>query len=327
MPAKRRSTDKRAAPEKGATGKPLRGRVALVAGATRGAGRGIACMLGEAGATVYCTGRSVRGSPATPGRPETIEETAERVDSLGGRGVAVRVDHRREDEVRELIARVGSEQGRLDVLINNLFGAPVDEWRPFWKLTVSKGLGMLENALHSHIITCRHAVALMLRRKRGLIVETTDGHLPGYRPPLLFDLANFSKYRLAYAMAVELRKHGIAALALTPGYMRTEAILDHWGVTEENWREGAKRDPHFIASESPSYVGRAVAALAADPKVLAKTGRVFTSAGLAKEYGFTDLDGRQPDTYRYFEEIGHPHFRGVKAFDDGFYEYWGGLSG
>jgi NAD(P)-dependent dehydrogenase (short-subunit alcohol dehydrogenase family) len=327
MPAKRKATAKKKAPGESAGPKPLQGRVALVAGATRGVGRGIACMLGEAGAVVYCTGRSVRGSPATPGRPETIEETAEMVNRFGGRGVAVQVDHTREEQVRELIVRVRSEEGRLDVLVNDLFGPSVDEWRPFWKLSIAKGLRMLENALHSHIITSRHAVPLMLERKRGLVVEITDGDLPGYRQQLFFDLANFSKYRLAYAMAIELRKHGITALALTPGYTRTEAVLDHWGVTEANWQDGAKKDPHFISSETPFYVGRAVAALAADPKVAAKSGRVLTSWGLAEEYGFSDLDGRQPHWDRYMKEIDHPYFRGAKRFDDGFYEYWGGLSG
>jgi NAD(P)-dependent dehydrogenase (short-subunit alcohol dehydrogenase family) len=308
----------------------LTGHVAVVAGATRSAGRGIACMLGEAGATVYCTGRSVRGSPPTSGvyagRPETIEETAEMVTRFGGRGIAVQVDHTREEQVRDLMARVRAEQGRLDVLVNNLFGIAVDEWKPFWELTLSRGFLMLQNALHSHIITCRHAVPLMLERKQGLIVETTDGNLPVYRGQLFFDLANFSKYRLVYAMAVELRPHGITVLALTPGYMRTEYALDSLGVTEANWQEGAKKDPSFIASETPFYVGRAVAALAADPKIGAKTGRVFTSWGLAAEYGFTDRDGRQPDLDKYMQEIDHPQFRGVKRFDDAFYQYWSGVA-
>ncbi len=327
MPAKRKPAAKKKSPAKSAREKPLQDKVALVAGATRGAGRGIACMLGEAGATVYCTGRSVRGSPATPGRPETIEETAEMVERHGGRGIAVQADHRREDQVRAVVERIQSEQGRLDVLVNTLFGAPVDDWgKPFWKLSYTKGLQMLENALHAHILTSILAVPLMVQRKHGLVVETTDGNLPGYRPPFFFDLANFSKYRIAYAMGYELRKHGVTVVALTPGYMRSEAVLDHWGVTEANWRDGAKKDPHFIASETPFFVGRAVAALAADPKVHAKTGKVFTAGALAVEYGFTDMDGTQPDAYKYFKEIDHPHFRGVKEFDDGFYEYLGGLS-
>jgi NAD(P)-dependent dehydrogenase (short-subunit alcohol dehydrogenase family) len=305
--------------------KPLDGKVALVAGATRGVGRGIACMLGEAGAIVYGTGRSVRGSPATPGRTETIEETAEMVDRFGGRGIAVRVDHTSEEQVRDLIARIRTEQGRLDVLVNDLFGAPVEEWTPLWELTMAKGLRMLKNALHAHIITSRHAIPLMLERRDGLIVEITDGNLTGYRGQFFFDLANFSKYRVAYALAVELRPHGIAALALTPGYTRIEAILDGFGVTEENWRDGAKKDPNFIASESPFYVGRAVAALAADPRVAAKSGKVFTSWGLALEYGFTDFDGRQPNLDHFMRETNHPHWEG-KQFDDVFYSYWSGLA-
>jgi NAD(P)-dependent dehydrogenase (short-subunit alcohol dehydrogenase family) len=305
--------------------KPLEGSVALVAGATRGVGRGIACMLGEAGATVYCTGRSIRGRPATPGRCETIEETAEAVDRFGGRGIALPVDHTREQQVRDLIARIRAEQGRLDVLVNDLFGAPVDEWKPLWELTISKGLHMLENALHAHIITSRHAIPLMLERAHGLIVEIADGNFTGYRGQFFFDLANFSKYRVAYALAVELLGHGITALALTPGYTRTEAVLDHWGVTEENWREGAKKDPYFLASESPFYVGRAVAALVADPAVAAKAGRVLTSWGLAAEYGFTDLDGRQPNLDQSLRELGNPHWRG-KTFDEVFAAYWDGLS-
>jgi NAD(P)-dependent dehydrogenase (short-subunit alcohol dehydrogenase family) len=305
--------------------RPLEGKVALVAGATRGVGRGIACMLGEAGAIVYCTGRSIRGSPATPGRNETIEETAEMVDRWGGRGLAVQVDHTREEQVRDLVARIRAEQGRLDVLVNDLFGAPVDEWKPLWKLTVAKGLGMLENALHAHIITSRHVIPLMLEPKQGLIVEITDGNFTGYRGQFFFDLANFSKYRMAYALAVELREHGITSLALTPGYTRTEAVLDHWGVTESNWREGAKKDPTFVASESPYYVGRAVAALAADPDVARKSGKVFTSWDLASEYGFTDVDGRQPNLDQSMREMNHPHWGG-KTFDESFYSYWGGLT-
>ncbi len=310
--------------------KPLEGKIALVAGATRGAGRGIACMLGEAGATVYCTGRSVRGSPPTSGvyagRPETIEETAEMVNRFGGRGIAVRVDHTQEGQVTDLVGRVRSEYGRLDVLVNNLFGIAVDEWQPFWELTFAKGLLMLENALHSHILTCRHVVPLMLEHKCGLIVETTDGDLTGYRGQLFFDLANFSKYRLAYAMAVELREHGITVVALTPGYMRTEYALDSLGLTEENWREGAKKDPLFLASETPFYVGRAVAALAADPHIARKTGRVLNSWGLAEEYGFTDMDGRQPHWDKAMQELNNTSLQGMRKFDDGFYEYWGGLT-
>jgi NAD(P)-dependent dehydrogenase (short-subunit alcohol dehydrogenase family) len=309
--------------------KPLQGQVAVVAGATRGAGRGIACMLGEAGATVYCTGRSVRGRPPADGpyagRPETIEETAELVDRFGGRGIAVRVDHTREDEVRDLVARVRAEQGRLDVLVNDIYGTPVTEWKPFWELSVDYGFLMQRSAVYTHIITARHAAPLMLERKRGLIVEVTEGDFFGYRSQLFHDLAVVSHLRLAYAMATELRQHGVAALAVTPGYMRTEAVLDHLGVTEQNWREGAKKDPHFLASETPFYVGRAVAALAADPEVMKKSGRVFASWDLAREYGFTDVDGRQPHWDEHMRGTNFPNYDRLRKCDTAFYEYWAGL--
>jgi NAD(P)-dependent dehydrogenase (short-subunit alcohol dehydrogenase family) len=296
-----------------------------VAGATRGAGRGIACLLGEAGAIVYCSGRSVRGSPATPGRPETIEETAEMVNRFGGRGIAVQVDHTCEEQVRDLVARIRTEQGRLDVVVNDIYGTPVKEWKPFWELSVDYGLLMQRSAVYTHIITARHAVPLMLERKQGLLVEVTDGDSFGYRGQLFHDLAVVSHLRLAYAMAGELRGHGVTALAVTPGFMRSEAVLDHLGVTEENWQEGAKKDPHFSSSETPFYVGRAVAALAADPAVARKSGRVYTSWGLAREYGFTDVDGRQPHWDEYMQRIRYPNYERLKKCDPAFYEYWVGL--
>lgn len=284
--------------------KPLEGRIALVAGATRGAGRGIAMMLGEQGATVYCTGRSIRGKPATGTRPETIEETAELVTARGGRGIAVRVDHTVEAEVSELCKRIQSEQGRLDVLVNDVWGGDeLSEFGlPFWKLTPEKGRLMLERGIYSHILTSRYAVPLMLERNQGLIIEITDGDNFGYRGNLFYDLVKLSVIRLAYTMSWELRRHPITVLAVTPGFLRSEAMLELFGVTEANWREGAKKEPHFIASETPFYVGRAVAALAADPNVSKKNGRVFSSWQLAREYGFKDEDGRQPDWGRYFED-------------------------
>jgi NAD(P)-dependent dehydrogenase (short-subunit alcohol dehydrogenase family) len=283
---------------------PLKGKVAVVAGATRGAGRGIACMLGEAGATVYCTGRSMRGRPATGNRPETIEETAEMVDSYGGLGIAVRVDHTVEDQVRVLFERVKAEQGQLDILVNDIWGGDeLSEWdKPFWELSIPKGLLMQQRGVHTHIITSRYAAPLMIARRQGLIVEITDGDTFAYRGNLFYDLVKISVIRLAYAMAKELRPHDVTALAVTPGYLRSEAVLDYLGVTEANWRQGAHKDPHFIASETPFYVGRAVAALAADPGVAARSAQVLSSWGLAKEYGFVDADGRQPDWGRYFEE-------------------------
>jgi NAD(P)-dependent dehydrogenase (short-subunit alcohol dehydrogenase family) len=301
--------------------KPLEGRIALVAGATRGAGRGIAMMLGEAGATVYCTGRSVRGKPATGTRPETIEETAELVDKRGGHGIAVQVDHTVEAQVAALIARVKSEQGRLDILINDVWGGDeLSEFgAPFWKLDPEKGRLMLDRGIYSHILTSRYAVPLMLERDRGLIVEITDGDSFGYRGNLFYDLVKLSVIRLAFVMAMELRRHPITALAVTPGFLRSEAMLDLFGVTEANWRDGAAKDPHFISSETPFFVGRAVAALAADPNVAAKNGRVFSSWQLAREYGFKDEDGRQPDWGRYFEET---FGRSYTVADEASYASW-----
>lgn len=293
---------------------PLKGKIAVVAGATRGAGRGIACMLGEAGATVYCTGRSSREKARTPvgeggafslaHRPETIEETAEMVNTCGGVGIAAQVDHTDEAQVKALFERIKAEQGRLDVLVNDVWGGDeLTEWgKPFWELDMEKGLLMQQRAVHSHIITARYGAPLMIEHKTGLIIEITDGDTLDYRGNLFYDLAKTSAMRLAYAMAEELRPHQITALALTPGFLRSEAMLEHFGVSEANWQEGAQKDPHFIASETPFYVGRAVAALAADPTVMQKSGRAFSSWDLAVEYGFTDIDGRQPHWGKYFAE-------------------------
>ena len=280
----------------------LRGQVAVVAGATRGAGRGIARMLGEAGATVYCTGRSVRGRPATPDRPETLEETAELVTAEGGRGIAVRADHTIEAEVEQLFARVHAEAGRLDILVNDIWGGDaLTEWgKPFWRLSTARGQQMLERAVHTHIITSRHGAPFMIERNAGLIVEVTDGDTLGYRGNLFYDLAKNAVIRLAYAMAADLHAHRVTALAITPGFLRSEAVLDHFGVTEDNWRDAIKKDEYFAESETPCYVGRAIAVLAADPNVGAKSGGLFSSWGLAKEYGFTDVDGRRPNWGSFF---------------------------
>ena len=290
----------------------LQERIAVVAGATRGAGRGIACMLGAAGATVYCTGRSVRGQSATEGRPETIEETAALVTAQGGLGIPVRVDHTAPQEVAALFDRIAAEQrGRLDILVNDVWGGDsLTEWGlPFWELDLAKGLLMQERAVHSHIITSRYGAPLMVARGQGLIIEITDGDTPSYRGNLFYDLAKASAIRLAFGMAEELRAHNVAALAVTPGFLRSEAMLDLFGVTESNWQEGARVDPHFIASETPYFVGRAVAALAADPAVMAKSGGAYSSWGLSEEYGFADVDGRRPHWGRYFAEhvLGQGH--------------------
>lgn len=290
----------------------LAGRVALVAGATRGAGRGIAFALGEAGATVVCTGRSTRREAAArqprpdapfvlAHRPESIEETAEGVTARGGQGVAVRCDHTRPGEVQALAARIREEHGHLHLLVNDVWGGEelVQFGTPFWELDLAQALPLLERAVHSHLITARLLAPLMLERPGGLIVEVTDGDALYYRGNLAYDLVKTAVMRLAFGMAEELRPHGVAALALTPGFLRSEAMLEHMGVSEANWRDAGARDPDFLASESPLFVGRAVAALAADPDILARSGGTFSTWTLAEAYGFRDVDGSQPHWGRH----------------------------
>jgi NAD(P)-dependent dehydrogenase (short-subunit alcohol dehydrogenase family) len=281
---------------------PLRGKVAVVAGATRGAGRGIATALGAAGAIVYCSGRSTRAAGATPGRPENVEETAEIVTRAGGRGIAHRTDHTLSAEVEALFARVRAEQGRLDILVNDVWGGDelAEFGKPFWDLASPKGFTMLDRAVRAHIITSRHGAPLMIERNAGLIVEITDGDKIGYRGNLFYDLAKTTAIRLAYAMAHDLGDRAITALAVTPGFLRSEAMLDRFGVTEATWRNAIVQDSFFAESETPLYVGRAVAALAADPRVHAKRGKAWASWTLMREYGFTDADGRQPDWGAFF---------------------------
>ena len=301
--------------------KPLDGKVAVVAGATRGAGRGIACALGEAGATVYCTGRSVRGRPATGNRPETIEETAEMVTARGGAGIHVQADHTVETDVKRLFERVKKEQGRLDILVNDVWGGDelTDFGKTFWETSLENGRLMLDRAVFSHIVTSHYGAPLLIETGTGLIVEITDGNSFSYRGNIFYDLVKTSVIRLAFAMARELRKRRITSVAVTPGFLRSEAMLEHFGVTEDNWREAGKKDPNFLASETPFYVGRAVAALAADPNVFNKSGRVFSSWDLANEYGFTDIDGRQPIWSNHFEE---KYGKRAKICDEAFYDYW-----
>ncbi len=274
----------------------LEGKVAVVAGATRGAGRGIACMLGEAGAVVYCTGRSVRGHLAREGRPETIDETAEMVTARGGKGIPVRVDHTDEAQVKALFEQVDAEQkGRLDILVNDLTGDSYMEWKPFLEHSVEKGLKMLQNGSISHIITSRYGIPLMIRNKRGLIIEMTDGVTDEIREfNFYYDLEKATNIRMARALAQYLRPHKVAVVALTPGFLRSEEMLDHFGVTEATWREAVKKDRYFAYSETPTYVGKAVVALACDRKIMAKSGQALISGKLAREYGFTDADGTQP---------------------------------
>jgi NAD(P)-dependent dehydrogenase (short-subunit alcohol dehydrogenase family) len=288
----------------------LDGKVALVAGATRGAGRGTALALGEAGATVYCTGRSTRERRSEYDRPETIEETAELVEAVGGQGIAVAVDHLDPAQVEALAQRIDAEQGRLDVLVNDIWGGErLFEWNaPVWEHDLEKGLRMLRLAIDTHLITSHFALPLLIRQPGGLVVEVTDGtrdyNAEHYRVCAFYDLAKTAVIRLAFAQGEELAPHGCTAVALTPGWMRSEMMLDNYGVTEANWRDGARVNPHFAAiSESPRFVGRAVAALAADPNLRHRNGGSFSSGGLAREYGFTDLDGSQPDCWRYLVEV------------------------
>ena len=321
--------------------KVLQGKIALVAGATRGAGRGIAIALGEAGATVYCTGRSSRkGSRksskkllATPGLRETIEETAELVTAAGGHGIAVKVDHESPAEVKKLTARIKRQHKGLDILVNDVWGGDaLTEWsKPFWTVNLENGLKMLKQAVHSHIITAHYATPLMLGRKGGIIFEITDGDAFYYRGNLFYDLVKISVIRLAFAMSRELRKRDIASIALTPGFLRSERVLEHFKVTEANWKDvGKNQDKEknsghqndapndFMVSESPRYIGRAIVTLASDPKVMNKTGRVFSSWALAREYGFTDLDGTQPHWGNYARK----KYGKYKICDDKFYSYW-----
>lgn len=285
--------------------RPLAGKVAVVAGATRGAGRAIAVSLGEAGATVYVTGRSVRGKSATLGRPETIEETAEMVTARGGVGIAVQVDHTVETEVQALFDRVRLEQtGRLDILINDIWGGDeLADWKvPFWEHSLGNGLLMQERAVRSHMITSYYGVPLMVARGSGLLIEMTDGVDYKCRGNLYYSLAKVSNIHLAACMALDLTPHGVTALAVTPGFMRSEAVLDFLGVSEANWRDGVKQDPHFAASETPYFVARAVVALASDPNVAAKAGKTLSSWDLAPEYGFIDVDGAQPNWGAWYRE-------------------------
>ncbi|MEK3732041.1 MULTISPECIES: SDR family oxidoreductase [Paenibacillus] len=287
--------------------KPLQGKVAVVAGATRGAGRGIAVSLGEAGATVYCTGRSTRGQLSNMNRKETIDETAELVTEAGGNGIAVRVDHTVEKEVKALFERIRSEQdGQLDILVNDIWGGdPLTEWNTsFWEHSLDNGLLMQRRAVHSHMITSYYGVPLMVARKQGLLIEITDGTDYRYRGNLYYSLAKSSVIHLAQSMSAELRPHNVTALALTPGFLRSEAMLDHFGVTENNWREAGKQDPHFLMSETPTYIGRAVVALASDPQVAQKSGQALSTWSLSEEYGFTDRDGSQPHWGNYAAEQG-----------------------
>jgi NAD(P)-dependent dehydrogenase (short-subunit alcohol dehydrogenase family) len=300
---------------------PLEGSVALVAGATRGGGRGIAVALGEAGATVYATGRSTRERRSEIDRPETIEETAELVTAAGGEGIAVQVDHLDPRQVAALVERIDSEQGRLDVLVNDIWGAEhlFKFNTPVWEHDLDDGLRLLRLAIDTHLITSHHALPLVIRRPGGLLVEVTDGtaeyNADSFRVNAFYDIAKTAAIRMAWGLSKELGEQGATAVSLTPGWMRSEQMLEHHGVTDENWREATERTPHFCISESPLFVGRAVAALAADGERARWNGQSLSSGQLAQAYGFTDTDGTRPDCWRYMVEVIEA---GKPAGDDGY---------
>ncbi|HET6159406.1 MAG TPA: SDR family oxidoreductase [Dongiaceae bacterium] len=288
---------------------PLTGKVALVAGATRGAGRGIAVELGAAGAIVYVTGRTTRTHQSEYARPETIEETAALVSAAGGTGIAIQVDHLISDQVERLIARIRAEQGRLDILVNDVWGGEtLKEWdKPVWAHNLENGLRLLDLGVRTHLITAHFALPLLIERPGGLLVEVTDGTTryndTHYRINPFYDLAKVSVTRMAWAHAKDLAPHGAIAVSITPGWLRSEMMLEAFGVREDNWRDATQRIPHFIISETPRFVGRAIAALAADPDRARWQGQSLSSGQLAQIYGFTDVDGSRPDAWRYVEEV------------------------
>ena len=321
----------------------LHGRVALVAGATRGVGRGTALALGEAGATVYCTGRSTRAKSALPrgsaetkkalpadyykNRPETIEETAELVTARGGKGIAVVADHLHADQVEALVANIRKEQGRLHLLVNDISeSAPQEFGKTFWQVDLERGFALFRNAVHTHMITSHFAAPLLMETAKGnsasgLIVEIGDGDSYTYRGNVFYDLIKTTVIRQAFAMAYELRRKNVAAIALTPGFLRSEIMLENFGVTEANWQDAIQKEPDYVMSETPLYAGRAIAALAADPNIMKKSGRVFSSWGLSDEYGFCDADGRRPHWGRHFTA---KYGDKMNPCDEGFYKYWFG---
>jgi NAD(P)-dependent dehydrogenase (short-subunit alcohol dehydrogenase family) len=299
--------------------KPLEGKIALVAGATRGAGRGIATALGEAGATVYCTGRSVPGSPGMKGRPETIQETADIVTARGGRGIAIQVDH----TIPEQVAALFEQIGELDILINDIWGGDdLVEWgKKLWETRLDDGLLLIDRAIKTHIITSYYGLPRL--REGGLVVEITDGDAYFYRGHFFYDLVKTTVIRMAFGLSRELKGRDVTAVAVTPGFLRSEWMLDNFGVTEENWRDAAVKMKSFIASETPLFVGRGIAALAANPNRRSKNGRVIASWDLGDEYQASDADGSRPHFVRWLEANEPAMAAGWRKLDDTFYSYWG----
>ncbi|QHY94260.1 3-oxoacyl-[acyl-carrier-protein] reductase FabG [Streptomyces sp. S4.7] len=287
----------------------LSGKIALVAGATRGAGRAIAVQLGAAGATVYVTGRTTRERRSEYNRSETIEDTAELVTAAGGTGIAVPTDHLVPEQVRVLADRVDAEQGRLDVLVNDVWGGErlFEFDKPVWEHDLDNGLRLMRLGVATHAITSHFVLPLLVRNPGGLVIEMTDGTTAyngtRYRNSYFYDLVKNSVLRMAFVLAHELKPHGGTAVALSPGWMRSEMMLETLGVTEDTWRDALAEVPHFCISESPAYVGRAVAALAGDADIARWNGESVSSGQLAQEYGFTDLDGSRPDCWRYLVEV------------------------
>jgi NAD(P)-dependent dehydrogenase (short-subunit alcohol dehydrogenase family) len=301
------------------TKKPLQGKVAVVAGATRGAGRGIARALGEAGATVYCTGRSVKRRPSSYQRRETIDETAAMITAAGGTAIAVRVDHGVESAVQALFEHIAAAHKRVDILVNSIAGEDplMGQWGHFWEADLKNADTVFRQALTSRIITAKHAALLMMRRRRGLIVEVTENDILGGGGNPMAQAVKIADKVLALNWATELKPHGVACVAVTPGFLRSEKMLEHFGVTEENWRDAGKQDSNFLVSESPLFVGRAIAALAADPAVLEHTGQLLSSWELSRKYRFTDYDGSRPDWGRHAIDWSVLPPPLVEAFRDG----------
>ncbi len=299
----------------------LAGRIALVAGATRGAGRGIATALGERGATVFCTGRSTRGGRSPLDRPETIEETAERVTAAGGVGIPVRVDHAVPAEVEALALRIRAEHGGLDLVVDDIWGGErlIEFEVAPWELDLGKVRGLLDGGLWTHLVTIRHLAALLHGRERALWVEVTDGDAFGYRGMFAYDLVKMAVIRMAFDLGQELRPFGGTAIAITPGFLRSEEMLETFGVTEANWRDAVAKVPDFIASETPLFVGRCVAAIAAEPDLARRNGRVYASWDIGREHDLVDADGARP---HWAEHFARTYGRPFRRADDQAYEAW-----